>query len=207
MINQKNKDHRKVAVVRPILGVGLLQRYLDLKRSLPSNMNASCISSDATPCRTQWVNQSPTMPAATIFGMKKDESNANVDLMFRAFSDRTRLRILHVLQDGELCVGDIVEILNVPQPRVSRHLAYLRKSNLVKIRKAGTWSHYSLSVANSTFHKKLLECLANCFCEVPEIQADSARAKKISKSGGCCPARLSSNNPFRPLPRVGRPGY
>jgi ArsR family transcriptional regulator, arsenate/arsenite/antimonite-responsive transcriptional repressor len=119
--------------------------------------------------------------------MKKDKSNANVDLMFRAFSDRTRLRILHVLQDGELCVGDIVEILDVPQPRVSRHLAYLRKSNLVAARKSGLWSHYSLSAASSPFHKKLLECLTNCFREVPEIQADSARARKIRKSGGCCP--------------------
>jgi ArsR family transcriptional regulator, arsenate/arsenite/antimonite-responsive transcriptional repressor len=119
--------------------------------------------------------------------MKKDESRANVDLMFRAFSDRTRLRILHVLQEGELCVGDIVEILEVPQPRVSRHLAYLRKSKLVTTRKTGTWNHYSLSSANSPFHKKLLECLANCFREVPEIQADGMRASKIRKSGGCCP--------------------
>ena len=63
--------------------------------------------------------------------------------MFRAFSDRTRLRILHVLQDGELCVGDIVEILQVPQPRISRHLAYLRKAQLVLVRKSGLWSHYS----------------------------------------------------------------
>jgi len=120
--------------------------------------------------------------------MKTEESRANVDLMFRAFSDRTRLRILHVLQEGELCVGDIVEILNVPQPRVSRHLAYLRKSKLVTTRKSGTWSHYSLSSATSPFHKKLLECLTNCFREVPEIQADTARAKKVRKSGGCCPA-------------------
>ncbi|MBN1492026.1 MAG: transcriptional regulator, partial [Phycisphaerae bacterium] len=56
------------------------------------------------------------------------ETAGNIDLMFRAFSDRTRLRILHILQDGELCVGDIVEILRAPQPRVSRHLAYLRKA-------------------------------------------------------------------------------
>ena len=111
----------------------------------------------------------------------------SIDLMFRAFSDRTRLRILHVLQDGELCVGDIVEILQAPQPRISRHLAYLRKASLVTVRKSGLWSHYSLARAKTPFHRKLLECLAKCFGEVPELQADSARAAKIRKSGGCCP--------------------
>jgi ArsR family transcriptional regulator, arsenate/arsenite/antimonite-responsive transcriptional repressor len=119
--------------------------------------------------------------------MKPTESSGTVDLMFRAFSDRTRLRILHVLRDGELCVGDIVTILEVPQPRVSRHLAYLRKAKLVTIRKTGTWSHYSLSPASSTFHRKLLECLAKCFTEVPELQADVVKAVKVRKSGGCCP--------------------
>ncbi|MGW8255946.1 MAG: ArsR/SmtB family transcription factor [Thermoguttaceae bacterium] len=110
------------------------------------------------------------------------------DSMFRAFSDRTRLRILHVLQGGELCVGDIVEILQAPQPRISRHLAYLRKARLVTVRKSGLWSHYSLTRAKTPFHRNLLECLAKCFSEVPELQADIARAAQIRKSGGCCPS-------------------
>jgi ArsR family transcriptional regulator, arsenate/arsenite/antimonite-responsive transcriptional repressor len=117
----------------------------------------------------------------------RPESLGSTDLMFRAFSDRTRLRILHVLQGGELCVGDIVEILQTPQPRISRHLAYLRKANLVVVRKSGLWSHYSLAAAKTPFHRKLLECLAKCFGEVPELRTDSARATKIKKSGGCCP--------------------
>ncbi len=117
----------------------------------------------------------------------KSETIGGVDLMFRAFSDRTRLRILHVLQGGELCVGDIVEILRAPQPRISRHLAYLRKADLVVARKSGQWSHYSLAPAKTSFHRKLLECLAKCFGEVPEIKADAARAAKVRKSGGCCP--------------------
>jgi ArsR family transcriptional regulator, arsenate/arsenite/antimonite-responsive transcriptional repressor len=111
----------------------------------------------------------------------------SIDLMFRAFSDRTRLRILHIMLGGELCVGDIVDILQAPQPRISRHLAYLRKANLVLVRKSGPWSHYSLAPAKTPFHRKLLECLAKCFGEVPELQADSARTAKIRKSGGCCP--------------------
>jgi ArsR family transcriptional regulator, arsenate/arsenite/antimonite-responsive transcriptional repressor len=116
------------------------------------------------------------------------ESQDTVDVMFRAFSDRTRLRILHVLRGGELCVGDIVASLCAPQPRISRHLAYLRKARLVLVRKSGLWSHYSLAPAKTPFQRKLLECLGKCFTEVPELQADEARAAKVRDSGGCCPS-------------------
>ena len=107
--------------------------------------------------------------------------------MFRAFSDRNRLRILHLLQDGETCVGDIVTVLQVPQPRVSRHLAYLRRAGLVVARKVGLWSFYSLAPAQNAFHRNLLACLGTCFRDVPELKADAARAEKVRKSGGCCP--------------------
>ena len=122
-----------------------------------------------------------------IANAKPAESCDCIDLMFRAFSDRTRLRILYLLQGGEHCVGDIVETLQVPQPRASQHLAYLRKAGLVLVRKSGLWSYYSLAPAESPFHRKLLECLANCFGDVPEIRQDAARAAEIKKSGGCCP--------------------
>ena len=118
---------------------------------------------------------------------QQTNSSAGVDLMFRAFSDRTRLRILSLLRRKEFCVGDIVEILQVPQPRISRHLAYLRKAELVKVRKAGIWSYYSLAHAETAFQKKLLSCLGNCFSEVPQIQADQLRAAEIKRAGGCCP--------------------
>jgi ArsR family transcriptional regulator len=115
-------------------------------------------------------------------------AHGSVDLMFRAFSDRTRLRILSLLLIREFCVGDIVEILQVPQPRISRHLAYLRKANLVAVRKSGLWSYYSLARAETAFHKKLLSCLGNCFSEVPQIQEDQRRAAELLKAGGCCPS-------------------
>ena len=106
---------------------------------------------------------------------------------FAAFSDPTRLRILHLLCDGELCVGDLVEILDMPQPTVSRHLAYLRRSALVETRKSGLWMYYSLTTAKSTFHARLLDCLEACFADVPELKKDAARAKKLRQKGGCCP--------------------
>ena len=109
------------------------------------------------------------------------------DAKFRAFSDETRLRILHLLLSGELCVGDIVAILRVPQPTASRHLSCLRKAKLVDTRKSGQWVHYSLAPCKSVFHKKLLECLANCFDEVEALKSDADRLKKLRQKGGCCP--------------------
>jgi ArsR family transcriptional regulator len=119
--------------------------------------------------------------------MKTAERQSAVDLMFRAFSDRNRLRILHLLQPGEMCVGDIVEALQIPQPRASRHLAYLRRAGLVVARKCGLWSFYCLAPARNEFHKDLLDCLGKCFRTVPELRADAERAEKIRKGGGCCP--------------------
>ena len=106
---------------------------------------------------------------------------------FAAFSDPTRLRILHLLREGELCVGDLVTILDMPQPTISRHLAYLRRSQLVATRKGGLWTYYSLVPAKSEFHRKLLDCLTACFTDVPELKTDARKAKKVRKAGGCCP--------------------
>lgn len=113
-------------------------------------------------------------------------ANPNVDRMFRAFSDRTRLRILSMLNEGEMCVGDISTVLRIVQPAASRHLAYLRKAGLVKARRKGVWKYYSLAPAESAFHVKLLECLTDCFGSVPEIRTDRIRYRKLRKSGGCC---------------------
>lgn len=125
-----------------------------------------------------------------------------VDRMFRAFSDRTRLRILHLLQDnGEVCVGDLVSVLGAPQTTVSRHLAYLRRAGLVRVRKDGLWKHYSLADARSGFHRKLLGCLGSCFDEVRELAADRARHARLR--GGCCPPPRAATG--RPGRRAGGP--
>jgi ArsR family transcriptional regulator, arsenate/arsenite/antimonite-responsive transcriptional repressor len=110
-----------------------------------------------------------------------------VDLMFRAFSDPIRLRILHLVAEGELCVCDLVQILELPQPTISRHLSYLRKAGLVNARDERSWSFYRLTPARTTFHRKLLDCLGTCFNDVPDLSADSKRAKRLKARGGCCP--------------------
>jgi ArsR family transcriptional regulator len=100
-----------------------------------------------------------------------------VDHMFRAFSDPTRLRILNLLLQRELCVCDIVNTLRLPQPNISRHLAYLKDSGLVEARRDGLWMHYKLTSPQTPFHKKLIDCLGCCFQEVPQLAKDRKALK------------------------------
>ena len=113
---------------------------------------------------------------------------SRVDLAFRAFADPTRLRILHLLRGGggEICVCDIVDTIRAPQPKISRHLAYLRRAGLVWARKDGLWSHYRLAPARDEFHRKLLDCLDCCFASVPELKKDAAALRARKSTRGCC---------------------
>lgn len=119
--------------------------------------------------------------------MKTTAPPISADRLFRAFADRTRLRLLHLLGAREWCVGDLVDILRLPQAKVSRHLAYLRKAGLVEVREEGLWNFYSLAPAEEKFHRKLLECLGACFGGVPELVKDRKRAGLMRAKGGCCP--------------------
>jgi ArsR family transcriptional regulator len=118
--------------------------------------------------------------------MQLKQRPSRVDVMFRAFSDRTRLRLLHLLRAGETCVCDLVSVLAVPQPKVSRHLAYLRKAGLVEGRKEGLWMYYKLTPAKNRFHEKLLECLATCYADVPELADDARKLAGGRCSPKCC---------------------
>jgi ArsR family transcriptional regulator, arsenate/arsenite/antimonite-responsive transcriptional repressor len=113
--------------------------------------------------------------------MKNAAPKNRVDVQFRAFSDRTRLRILNLLKPGELCVCDLVRVLGSPQPKISRHLAYLRRARLVTARKEGLWMHYRLAPAKSRFHQKLMECLSCCLADLPEVAKDAKR-----RANDCC---------------------
>ena len=117
--------------------------------------------------------------------MLTKSAKLSLETVFRALSDRTRLRILNLLQGGEICVCDLVGVLDVPQPTASRHLAYLRKAGLVLARKEGLWHYYRLSPCTSNFHEKLLECLAACEAAEPELARDRKRLRK-SNLRNCC---------------------
>ena len=105
--------------------------------------------------------------------------------MFKAFSDPTRLRILHMLRGGELCVCDIVDVLKVSQPKISRHLAYLRKAGLVSSRKQGLWIYYSIPFASNSLHRALVASLEHCTPLVAQLRHDAQKLNRQKKKS-CC---------------------
>lgn len=90
--------------------------------------------------------------------------------MFKALGDETRLRILGLLNHGELCVCDIMAVLQLPQSTASRHLAYLKNSNWVYGTRRGKWMYYQLAanVFGNSLHNRIIRCLAG----IPEVQTD-----------------------------------
>ncbi len=98
----------------------------------------------------------------------------DLDRLFKAFADPTRLRIVHLLtRRPSLCVCDIVGVLRQPQPKVSRHLSYLKRAGVVVDRKEGSWRHYSL---DRDVPRTLLACLHGRF---------DSDARRLESSRGC----------------------
>src|ERR1700730_16423140 len=81
-----------------------------------------------------------------IVDMPKKHKPFALDLLFRALADPTRLRLLNLVADREICVCYFVEILRTSQPKISRHLAYLRNAGIVAARREGKWMHYRLTI-------------------------------------------------------------
>lgn len=99
-----------------------------------------------------------------------------MDAAFKAFADPTRIRILNVLSAGELCVCDIVDILRLPQPTVSRHLAYLRRTGLVDATREWKFAHYRLSEPADRVHATLLDCVHDSFKDVAALARERRHA-------------------------------
>ena len=119
------------------------------------------------------------------------------ELFYRALADRTRLRLLNLLADGEVCVCFLVEILGASQPKVSRHLAYLRRAGVVASRREGTWGHYRITPpADPNAARVLAETLV-WLAKDAEMRADRKRLVQFS-----CASELPV--PLRGAPRPNR---
>jgi ArsR family transcriptional regulator len=103
---------------------------------------------------------------------------ADLDALFKGFADPTRIRILNVLAAGELCVCDIVEILRLPQPAVSRHLAYLRRTELVEVTRETKYAYYRLATPAHQVHANLIACVRSCFRGIRSLDRERERAGK-----------------------------
>ena len=110
--------------------------------------------------------------------------------LFKALGDRTRLRILALLAAGEVCVCNIHESLGLPQPTVSRHLAYLRRSGLVDTRRDGIWMHYRLTPPAERLAGAIVDAALHAVGHVPSVTTDRRKLGKVAgldvKVAACC---------------------
>jgi ArsR family transcriptional regulator len=89
--------------------------------------------------------------------MPRKRKRFAIDLLFRALADPTRLRLLNLIADREICVCYFVEILGISQPKISRHLAYLRRAGIAAARRQGRWMHYRLVVPRDVVASSILK--------------------------------------------------
>jgi ArsR family transcriptional regulator, arsenate/arsenite/antimonite-responsive transcriptional repressor len=109
----------------------------------------------------------------------------SIELLFKALADRTRLRVIHLIGDDEVCVCFFVEVLKTNQPKISRHLAYLRRAGLVSSRREGKWMNYRLVEPPDPYAAKIFSEVREWLSRNPEMQRDRARLTKI-----CCAPQL-----------------
>ncbi len=101
----------------------------------------------------------------------------DLDLLFKGFADPTRIRILNLLTAGRLCVCDLVDLLELPQPAVSRHLAYLRRAGLVRATRESRLAYYRLAEPAGPVHRSLLSCVRTCFAAVGVLGRERRAAR------------------------------
>jgi ArsR family transcriptional regulator, arsenate/arsenite/antimonite-responsive transcriptional repressor len=114
---------------------------------------------------------------------KKDDFNA--EKFFLALSDRTRLRLLNLMRDDEVCVCFFTEVLQAPQPTISRHLAYLRQAGVVSARREGKWMHYRVAEPANPRVARIFHEIRAWLSEEPEMRRDREQLIKV-----CCSPQM-----------------
>jgi ArsR family transcriptional regulator len=113
------------------------------------------------------------------------KSDAQMELLFKALADRTRLRLLNLMAAGEVCVCFFVEVLGTNQPKISRHLAYLRRAGVVATRREGKWMHYSITTPEDSHAARVFSEVMTWLGEEREMQKDRTRMQTL-----CCAPRM-----------------
>ncbi|HZY72804.1 MAG TPA: metalloregulator ArsR/SmtB family transcription factor [Edaphobacter sp.] len=127
--------------------------------------------------------------------MAARQKSFNIERFFQALGDNTRLRLLNLMGDQEICVCYFVEILGQPQPKISRHLAYLRSAGIVESRREGKWMHYRMVMPANDGAAKVLREILDWLKEEKAMQTDRARLTKA-----CCAPEKFVSLQGAPLP-------
>jgi ArsR family transcriptional regulator, arsenate/arsenite/antimonite-responsive transcriptional repressor len=120
-------------------------------------------------------------------------------MLFEALADRTRLRILHLMTHGEICVCYLVEVLGESQPKISRHLAYLRRAGMVASRRDGKWMHYRIVRPADPLQARVLDCVLDALAADRAMQRDLVTLERA-----CCGVRLPAPLQHAPKPEFMR---
>ena len=118
-----------------------------------------------------------------------------IEFLFKALADQTRLRLINLIGDDEVCVCFFVEVLKINQPKISRHLAYLRRAGVVSARREGKWIHYRLVEPPDPHAANIFREVRAALPNDPAMKSDRARLEKI-----CCAPRLPVQLQRAPIP-------
>ena len=118
--------------------------------------------------------------------MRQSSKSADLATLFSALADTTRLRLLNLMAGREVCVCYFVDVLRQSQPKISRHLAYLRKAGIVAARREGKWMHYRISMPAEAGSAPVLAAVLASLREDKQMQADLTRLDRAC----CAPQRL-----------------
>ena len=119
----------------------------------------------------------------------------NIAFLFKALADHTRLRLINLIGDDEVCVCFFVEVLKINQPKISRHLAYLRRAGVVSARRDGKWIHYRLVEPPDPHAANIFREVRAALPNDPAMKSDRARLEKI-----CCAPQLPVQLQRAPIP-------
>ncbi|MEA2446339.1 MAG: ArsR family transcriptional regulator, arsenate/arsenite/antimonite-responsive transcriptional [Thermoleophilales bacterium] len=119
----------------------------------------------------------------------------SIELLFKALADRTRLRLINLMDESEVCVCFFVEVLKTNQPKISRHLAYLRRAGVVAARRDGKWIHYRIVEPADSHAANIFREVRTLLANDPHMKNDRARLQKI-----CCAPQLPMQLKRAPMP-------
>lgn len=129
--------------------------------------------------------------------MNGENHLTEMETLYLALADKTRLRLLNLMREDEVCVCYFTEVLGESQPKISRHLAYLRNAGIVSARREGKWMNYQIDAPENPFAAQLLQDTLEWLKRQGDLQGDYEKLEAI-----CCSAEVPVTIQRAPTPKT-----
>ncbi len=129
--------------------------------------------------------------------MSRENVLTEMESLFMALADKTRLRLLNLMREDEICVCFFTEVLGESQPKISRHLAYLRNAKIVSARRDGKWMHYSIEIPQNSFASQVLQDTLEWLKAQDDMREDLKKLEIV-----CCAIDVPVTISRAPLPKT-----